>query len=88
MGGTEPEAGVKAHAFWPSGRFVWTVVGRGGEHWVDPDAGYCSCPAFYFAGSCYHLDLVRAARRRGGEERFEFADDEFVPFVSGVVEDL
>ena len=31
------EKRVKLHLFEPSKRKIWTVVGKGEEHWVDPD---------------------------------------------------
>ena len=83
--------GVKMHAFEPSGRRVWTVVGEGEEHWVDPDRGYCSCPAFRFAllrggaGSCYHLDAVRSADSRERPAVTMFSDDEYAGLVAGLL---
>ncbi|RNJ77206.1 MAG: hypothetical protein EB829_02870 [Nitrosopumilus sp. H8] len=81
------------HVFEPSRRVLWTVVGKGSEHWVDPDSGYCSCPGFYFGrargkNECYHLESVRLARSKNRVERVVFADEEFAPFVCGLVEDL
>ena len=86
--------GVKLHAFEPSGRRIWTVVGDGDEHWVDPERGYCSCPAFRFErlgggggdGSCYHLDAVRSAGADGGRPDVTmFSDDEYAGLVSGLL---
>ncbi len=83
--------GVKLHAFEPSGRHVWTVLGGGDEHWVDPDLGYCSCPAFRFErlkggpGSCYHLDAALSAVRLGRHEVVMFSDDEYARFVAGLL---
>ena len=42
------EKRVKLHLFNPSQRKIWTVVGKGEEHWVDPEGCFCSCPGFYF----------------------------------------
>ena len=36
------EKRVKLHVFEPSQRKIWTVVGKGEEHWIDPDGHYCS----------------------------------------------
>ena len=87
--------GVKVHRFVPSMRYIMTVVGRKGEHWVDPDAGFCSCPAFYFAmttgskrAGCYHLDSARLAAVRGMVEEIVFEDGEFDGFVRGLVADM
>ena len=41
------EGRVKLHIFEPSQRKIWTVVGKGEEHWIDPDSRYCACPGFY-----------------------------------------
>ena len=76
------EKRVKLHIFQPSNRKLWTVVGKGEEHWVDPDSKYCSCPGFYFGklngGSvCYHLKSVELAQRENKTEQIIFSDDEF-----------
>ena len=76
---------VKIHEFEPSGRMLYTVVGREDEYWMDPDARYCSCPGYYFGGrnSCYHLesDLITY-------EITEFNDSEFNGFVAGLIEHM
>ena len=87
------EGRVKLHVFSPSGRELWTVVGRGGEHWVDPEAGYCSGPAAYFGrgrggGRCYHLESALLARRGGGARRSDFDDSEYARFVAGIAASL
>ena len=55
------EGRVKLHLFEPSKRKLWTVVGKGEEHWADPDSYFCSCPRFYFGSingktSCAHAN--------------------------------
>ena len=87
------ERRVKLHVFEPSGRKIWTVVGKGEEHWVDPDNKYCSCPGFYFGrsngrSSCYHLDSANLAISQNQFETIIFSDEEFLDFVSGLVSDL
>lgn len=86
--------GVKMHVFEPSNRRVWTVVGRK-ERWINPEAGYCSCPGFYFANihgrpGCYHLDAARLAMMEGAGvvERITFSDEEFYDFVLGLVSEM
>lgn len=85
---------VKVHRFEPSGRSITTVVGRGDEHWVDPDMRFCSCRAFYFAmtrggdPSCYHIKSARVASDSGKAEVVVFADEEFDDFVRGLVPEL
>lgn len=87
------EKRVKLHLFEPSQRKIWTVVGLGEEHWMDPDGGYCSCPGFYFGKlngktTCYHLDSVSFARKDDQIETIIFSDDEFSDFLSGLISDL
>ena len=87
------EKRVKLHIFEPSRRKIWTVVGKGEEHWIDPDRKYCSCPGFYFGKlnsrtPCYHLDSAHLAINENEFERIVFSDEEFSDFVSGLVSDL
>lgn len=87
------EKRVKKHVFEPSKKEVWTVVGKGKEHWIDPDGEYCSCPGFYFSNvsgkkPCYHLDSVKLAIKQQMFETIEFSDDEYVDFVAGLLSDL
>ena len=42
------EGAVKFHIFQPSGRAIWTVVGRDDEHWADIELGFCSCKSYYY----------------------------------------
>ena len=87
------EKRVKLHIFEPTQRKIWTVVGKGKEHWVDPDANYCSCPGFYFGklngkSTCYHLESAQLARNENKVEKIIFSDDEFSDFLSGLISDL
>jgi predicted nucleic acid-binding Zn finger protein len=87
------EKRVKLHVFEPSLRKVWTVVGKGNEHWLDPDAEYCSCPGYYFGKlsgkkSCYHLESVLLAKKEKKFEKIVFSDDEYVDFLASLVSDL
>jgi len=87
------EKRVKLHVFEPSQRKIWTVVGIGEEHWIDPDNRYCSCPGFYFGrlsgkSTCYHLKSADLARRESQVEKIIFSDDEFSDFLSGLISDL
>ena len=86
---TVMEGRVKLHPFLPSGRSVWTVVGRTAEHWVEPHHGYCSCPAYYFgpAGTCYHVQCQAYAHSASRQDTIEFHDEEFDGFVAGLVAD-
>ena len=87
------EKRVKLHVFEPTNRKIWTVVGRGEEHWIDPDSNYCSCPGFYFGKlngktTCYHLESAQLARNENQVEKIIFSDDEFTSFLSGLISDL
>ena len=84
---------VKLHVFEPSQTKIWTVVGKSREHWIDPDARYCSCPGFYFGKlhgktACYHLESAQLARSENKFETITFNDEEFHMFLSGLISDL
>jgi len=85
--------GVKLHYFEPSGRKIWTVVGKENEHWLDPDLGFCSCADYYYnaldtGGECYHLKAVRTAKEQKKIETVKFSDFEFESFISALVREL
>lgn len=85
--------GVKLHLFEPSGRRVWTVVGKDNEHWLEPESGFCSCEDYYFntlntGRDCYHLKAVRTAQELGKVETVRFSDSEFESFISALVRDI
>lgn len=87
------EKRVKLHLFEPSKRKIWTVVGKGKEHWLDPDAEYCSCPGYYFGrlnrkSTCYHLESAYLAKKENKVETIIFSDDEYDDFISGLISDL
>lgn len=85
--------GVKKHVFEPSGKTVWTVVGKENEHWLDPDLEFCSCEDFYYntmttGRQCYHLKAVKLAKEQGNIEIIKFSDSEFDSFIAALVNDL
>ncbi len=87
------EKRVKLHVFEPSQREIWTVVGKGKEHWLDPEGEYCSCPGYYFGRlsgkkSCYHLDSVLLAKKENKLEKIVFSDEEYAEFIEGLISDL
>jgi predicted nucleic acid-binding Zn finger protein len=87
------EKRVKLHVFEPSQKEIWTVVGKGKEHWLDPDSEYCSCPGYYFGKlsgkkSCYHLESVVLAKKENKFEKVIFSDDEYVEFLASLIPDL
>jgi len=87
------EKRVKLHIFEPSKREIWTVVGKGKEHWLDPISEYCSCHGYYFGRlsgkkSCYHLESVLYAKKENKIEKIIFSDDEYADFIGGLISDL
>ena len=85
--------GVKLHLFEPSGRKIWTVVGKENEHWLDLDLGYCSCEDYYYNAmekgrQCYHLQAVQTAIKQDKIENIIFQDSEFDNFMSALVQDI
>ena len=74
---------VKRYTFKPSGRIVWIVVGRGGDHLIYPAVGYCGCDDFYFsvmegkALVCQHLIAQKLADKLGWFDAVEESDDFF-----------
>lgn len=84
---------VKLHVFEPSQRKIWTVVGKGKEHWLDPTLEFCSCLGYYFGRlngkqTCYHLESQKLAATQNKYEKIHFSDDEFASFITGIVSDL
>jgi len=87
------EKRVKLHVFEPSQKEIWTVVGKGKEHWLDPDSEYCSCTGYYFgrlSGKkiCYHLESVFLAKKESKFEKITFSDEEYDEFLIGIISDL
>ena len=87
------EKRVKLHLFEPSNRKIWTVVGKGKEHWLDPDLDFCSCESYYFNTTnaeqgCYHLESLRLAEKENKVELIKFSDEEYGNFISGLISDL
>jgi len=87
------EKRVKLHVFEPSMREIWTVVGKGKEHWLDPESEYCSCRGYYFGrlsgkNSCYHLESANLAKKHKQAEKIIFSDDEYVDFIMTLISDL
>jgi len=87
------ERRIKLHIFEPSKRQIWTIVGIGKEHWIDPDRNFCSCPGFYFGQlndgkKCYHLGALKRAQKENKIEEIKFSDDEYDNFVASIISDL
>jgi predicted nucleic acid-binding Zn finger protein len=88
------EGRVKRHTFGPSGRTLYTVVGRSGDEFVDPDVPFCSCESFFFTvlggegETCYHLLAYRIASETGAFAETQFHDEEFRYFLRLLSSDL
>jgi predicted nucleic acid-binding Zn finger protein len=91
--------GVKLHRFLPSGRTIWTVVGRDCDFLVDfssepQDRLYCSCSDFYFRvlseriPECYHLLAAKIAVEEEMYSVIDFSDEEFAQFLRALVTDI
>ena len=85
---------VKEIHFKPSGRKVYTVVGKMGDEFVDPERPYCSCSNFYFQvlggrdELCYHLLSYRIAVKAGKVDVVEFSDEDYGPYLAATVRDV
>ena len=85
---------VKVHRFLPSGREVWTVVGRDGDQLVDLDLHYCSCRHYYFAvlggrdDTCYHIMAAETASKQGACDIVLFSDEELNHFIRLLIRDI
>ena len=85
---------VKEHLFLPSGRKIYTVVGKMGDEFVDPKKPYCSCSNFFFrvAGHkdelCYHLLGYMIASESKRLDTITFDDEEYDSMLMAVMRDV
>jgi predicted nucleic acid-binding Zn finger protein len=85
---------VKRHVFVPSGRVIYTVVGRSGDEFIDPEKPFCSCQHFFFSvlggrdQTCYHLLANSIATEAHRSIQIEFHDEEFRDFLKLLSSDL
>src|SRR5271169_4863881 len=88
------EGRVKRHIFIPSGRVIYTVVGRSGDEFIDPEKPFCSCQHFFFRvlggrdQICYHLLAYEMARAAKSFDQVEMHDEEFGTFLRLLASDL
>jgi len=81
------EGCVKKHMFLPSGRAVYTVVGRNGDEFIDPESLACSCESYFFgvlsgkSKLCYHGLSYEIASQSGLVKETRFDDDEYNAFM-------
>ena len=86
--------GVKDVRFIPSGRRLFTVVGRLGDEFIDPAKPYCSCSNFFFRvlggreEICYHLLSHKIATKTGKIDVVEFNDEEYGPYLVATIRDV
>ncbi len=86
--------GVKEVRFLPSGRKVFSVVGRLGDEFIDPERPYCSCSNFFFRVTggreeiCYHLLSYKIAVKTGKLDVVEFSDEEYAGYLVATVRDV
>jgi predicted nucleic acid-binding Zn finger protein len=84
---------VKLHVFEPSGRTIWTIVGRDNEHWADIELGFCSCKSYYYktlsnGTLCYHLKCIMLAKQNNKFVRIKFHDIEYTVFINALLADI
>lgn len=88
------EGRVKRHVFIPSGRALYTVVGRIGDEFIDPGKPFCSCESFFFRflggrkETCYHLLAYHIAEETNSFSEVSFHDEEFRDFLGLLSLDL
>ena len=88
------EGRVKRHLFLPSGRVLYTVVGKTGDEFIDPTKPFCSCQHFFFSvlggrdKTCYHLLANVIATKTRRYVQVEFHDEEFRYFLKLLSLDL
>ena len=85
---------VKKHTFLPSGRCVYTVVGRNAEEFIDPDKSFCSCESYFYGvlsnkvRYCYHILSYRIAEESGLIQEVRFDDEEYDTFMRLLASDV
>jgi predicted nucleic acid-binding Zn finger protein len=88
------EGCVKKHVFLPSGRTVYTVVGRNGDEFIDPASLECSCESYFFgvlsgrSKLCYHGLSYEIASESGLVKETRFDDDEYDTFMRLLARDI
>ncbi len=85
---------VKEVRFKPSGRRLYSVVGKMGDEFIDPEKPYCSCSNFFFKvlggrdELCYHLLSYKIAVKTGKVDVVEFSDEEYGPYLTATIGDV
>jgi predicted nucleic acid-binding Zn finger protein len=85
---------VKLHKFSPSGREIWTVIGKEGDQLVNDSQPYCSCRHFYYKvlsekdDICYHILGLRMAKQIKEYDIIELHDSEYPTFLELLLGDI
>ncbi len=85
---------VKRHVFLPSGRCIYTVVGRNADEFVDPEKSFCSCESYFYgvlsakAKHCYHILSYKIADESGLVQEIDFDDEEYDTFLKLLASDV
>ena len=85
---------VKLNHFKPSGRELWTVVGRHGDLLLDDNQPYCSCRDFHYrvlSGKeeiCYHLLALKIAKKTNSYDTINFQDEEYPFYLKSLLQDI
>jgi len=85
---------VKKHTFLPSGRRIYTVVGRNAEEFIDPEKPFCSCESYFYRvlsakiKLCYHILSYKIADESGLIEEVRFDDEEYDAFLKLLAYDV
>jgi predicted nucleic acid-binding Zn finger protein len=85
---------VKRHTFLPSGRRVYTVVGRNADEFIDPDKSFCSCESYFYGvlsakvKYCYHILSYKIAEESGLVQEIRFDDEEYDTFMRLLASDV
>jgi len=74
---------VHRYRFKPSGRTIWTVMGRKGVYQVIPETNFCNCDDYYFRvmdgkrALCYHIIAQKVASALGRYETSDLQDTQY-----------
>lgn len=85
---------VKRHLFLPSGRAVYTVVGKNGDEFIDPEKLVCSCESYFYrvlggkSRLCYHALSYEIASESELVEETRFDDEEYDTFMRLLATDI
>ena len=85
---------IKLHRFSPSGRELWTAVGKEGDQLVYEEQPYCSCRDFHYRvlgekeETCYHLIGLKMAKQLKAFDIIEFDDEEYPQILAAILKDL